>query len=92
MRYRTPADVSVFERVVSIEQLTEGMTLIDKWGCKRNILSITNKDIWLSHKYGKQSRSVGKSWPHEIFLKNFPNWIFISRDERAKKWKETQKF
>lgn len=84
MRYRTPADVSVFEKVVSVEQLSEGMTLIDKWGCKRNILSINKTDIWLSHKYGKKSRIVGKSWPIETFLKNFPNWIFIPREERMK--------
>lgn len=64
-----------FIKVETIDQLKEGMTLIDRHAHKRTILHISDKEIWLSHKYGKVSKHTGKSWPIDTFLK-LKNWIF----------------
>lgn len=73
---RMKPNLSHFEKVTSINQLQEGMVLIDKYACKRTILSITPTTIWLSHKYGLQSKTTGKTWPIDKFMRDCPNWIF----------------
>lgn len=70
------ANLKKYEKVASKDQSKEGMVLIDKHASKRTILSITDNEIWLSHKYGKISKSTGKSWQIDDFMKRFPNWIF----------------
>lgn len=82
---RSLADLHRFVLVKNISQLSEGMTLIDKWGCKRNILMITKTHIWLSHKYGRQSKTTGKEWPIDLFMTNFKNWIFVPRERPYEK-------
>lgn len=72
-------DLSRFQKVNSVAQLQEGMVLIDKFACKRTILSITTDRIWLSHKYGIKSKATGRDWPLHTFLQ-LDNWIFTIRD------------
>lgn len=69
------ADLHKYEFVTDRSQLKEGMILIDKHAHKRTILSITDTEIWLSHKYGKKSKATGKSWRIETFM-SFKNWIW----------------
>jgi len=65
---RIRANLAPFERVTSLDQLKEGMILIDKWACKRKVLLIGEREIWLSHKFGTESKATGRSWAKEIFI------------------------
>lgn len=80
--YKTPfrkiqhANLKKYTRLTDLAQLHEGMILIDKHANKRTVLRLTEKEIWLSHKYGMKARATGYTHQLETFIEKFPNWIF----------------